>query len=617
MRDPEFPQPLPSSPEEPGQGDSRDDDAARLTRRNLLRWSALAGAAAPFAGLAGAAPAAGSAAATGGGQPLSDAAVAIEEATIAELQTAMEGPGLRSIDLVNVYLERIASLDQKGPNVNSIIEVNPHARRIARQLDRERKQGHVRGPLHGIPILLKDNIDTHDLMKTTAGSLALVGDAAPQDSTVAARLRAAGAVILGKANLSEWANFRGFGSSSGWSGRGGQTRNPYVLDRNPCGSSSGSAAAVSANFAAAALGTETDGSIVCPSSLCGVVGIKPTVGLTSRAGVVPISHTQDTVGPHGRTVADAAAVLGALVGVDPRDPATAGSAGHFHSDYTQFLDPHGLDGARIGVMRGGGVTGYSGETDQLYEAALEAMADAGAVLVDPADIPTHDALNADLAEIIVLVYEFKRDLIAYLATRTGVPVHTMADVIQFNLDHAGAELLYFGQEWFELAQAEIFTEQEYQEALVRGHQLAGADGIDKIIADQNLDALVAPTGSPAWPIDLVNGDHFLGASSGPAAVAGYPVVNVPMGFTFGLPVGISFMAGAYSEPTLIKVASGFEAATGHRRAPTFLPTLPLPTGTGNVFNGGSTAPLVVRLEALRRRLETAPLAVRRRLSGLL
>ena len=614
MREPEFPQPLPNGPDGPGRPEERDDEAAGLTRRNLLRWSALAGAAAPLAGLAGAASSPARAAER---VPLSDAAIAVEEATIAEMQAAMEGGGTTARNLVDAYLERIATLDQAGPNVNSVIEVNPDARRIARRLDRERNNGHVRGPLHGIPILLKDNIDTHDRMKTTAGSLALVGAAATQDSTVAARLRAAGAVILGKANLSEWANFRGFSSSSGWSGRGGQTRNPYVLDRNPCGSSSGSAAAVSANFTAVALGTETDGSIVCPSSSNGVVGIKPTVGLTSRAGVVPISHTQDTVGPHARTVADAAAVLGALVGVDPRDPATADSAGHFHTDYTQFLDPHGLEGARIGVMRGGGVTGYSGETDALYAEALQAMADAGAVLVDPADIPTHDELNADLAEIIVLVYEFKRDLNAYLATRTGVPVHTMADVIQFNLDHASQELLYFGQEWFELSQAEIFSEQEYQDALVRGHQLAGPDGIDAIIASQNLDALVAPTGSPAWPIDLVNGDHFLGASSGPAAVAGYPVINVPMGYAFGLPVGISFMAGAWSEPALIKVASGFEAATQHRRAPTFIPTLPLPTGTGNAFNGGSTAPFAARLRAIRQRIDAAPLSIRRRVSGLL
>jgi amidase len=501
--------------------------------------------------------------------------VELEEATIAELQAAMGRGGLTSLILVDLYLERIAALDRSGPNVRSILEINPEARRIAKRLDRERQDQGPRGPLHGIPIVLKGNIDTADQMQTTAGSLALLGDAPQNDATVAARLRAAGAVILGKANLSEWANFRGFSSSSGWSAQGGQTRNPYVLDRNPCGSSSGSAAAVSANFCAAALGTETDGSIVCPSSLCGVVGIKPTVGLTSRAGVIPISHTQDTVGPHGRTVADAAAVLGALVGVDPRDAATANSAGHFHTDYTQFLDPDGLNGARIGVLRGGGATGYSGETDTIFEAALQTMSDAGAVLIDPAEIPTHDELNADPAEIIVLIYEFKRDLNAYLASRTGLPVHTLADVIAFNLQHSEQELKFFGQEFLELAEAEIFSEQEYLDALARGRSLAGEQGIDKVLADLDLDALVAPTGSPAWPIDLVNGDHFLGASSGPAAVAGYPIINVPAGHAFGLPVGVSFFGGAYSEPTLIKLASGFEQASGARRKPTFVNTVPL------------------------------------------
>jgi amidase len=502
-----------------------------------------------------------------------------------------------------MYLERIASIDEGAIGLNSVLEVNPDARRIARQLDRERKNGHVRGPLHGIPIMLKANIDTADRMTTTAGSLSLVGDPPHQDATVAARLRAAGAVILGKTNLSEWANFRGFNSSSGWSGQGGQTRNPYVLDRNPCGSSSGSAASVAANLTAAGLGTETDGSIVCPATINGVVGIKPTVGLTSRAGVIPISHTQDTVGPHARTVADAAAVLSALVGVDPRDPATAASAGKFSTDYTQFLDSHGLQGARIGVARGGGFTGYSEETDAIFEQAIEAMADAGAMIVDPAEIPTIDELNADPAEIIVLIYEFKRDLNAYLATRTGVPVHNLADVIAFNLAHASQELQYFGQEFLELAEQEIFSQQEYEDALVRGHELAGKNGIDAILAQEHLDALVAPTGSPSWPIDLVNGDHFLGASSGPAAVAGYPIINVPAGFTFGLPVGISFMGTAFSEAKLIKLASGFEAATHARRPPTFIPTEPLPRGI-DPFTGKSA--VVARLEKIMDKLSAKP-----------
>jgi len=479
---------------------------------------------------------------------------------------------------VDMYLERIAALDQSGPEVNSVLEVNPAARKIAKALDKERKAGHVRGPLHGIPILLKENIDTGDKMQTSAGSLALVGEPAHQDSTVAARLRAAGAVILGKTNLSEFANFRSFHSSSGWSGRGGQTKNPYILDRNPCGSSSGSGAAVSASFAAAALGTETDGSIVCPASLNGVVGIKPTVGLTSRAGVVPISHTQDTVGPHGRTVADAAAVLGALVGVDPRDPATAASAGKFHTDYTQFLDRDGLRGARIGVPRA--FFGYSEETDEIADAAIERMRQAGATIVDPAEIPTNDQLNSDPAELIVLLYEFKRDLNAYLATRSGIPAKTLADVIQFNLDHADVELKWFLQELLDLAESDPFTEQEYLDAVEREHRLSREEGLDAVLDGMDLDALVAPTGSPAWPNDLVNGDHFLGASSTPAAMAGYPLINVTAGYAFGLPVGMTFMGRAFSEPTLIKLASGFEAVTEPRRTPRFLPTLPVPVDNG-------------------------------------
>ena len=560
-----------------------------VSRRDFLRLGAIAGAGAPLAGMLGATAAAAKV-------PLSEAATHLEEATIAELQAAMTRGGLSSQGLVNMYLERIQTLDEKGPSINSVLEVNPDARRIARDLDRERNQGHVRGPLHGIPILLKGNIDTADDMSTTAGSLALVGDPPHQDATVAARLRAAGAVILGKTNLSEWANFRGFNSTSGWSGQGGQTRNPYVLDRNPCGSSSGSGASVAANLTAAGLGTETDGSIVCPATINGVIGIKPTVGLTSRAGVVPISHTQDTVGPHARTVADAAAVLSALVGVDPRDPATAASAGKFSTNYSQFLDPNGLRGARIGVMRGGGVTGFSNLTDALYEEALLAMKDAGAILVDPADIPTIDEINSDSAETIVLIYDFKRDLNAYLATRTGVPIHTLADAIAFNEAHAEQELKYFGQEFFFFAQEDPFSQQDYEDALERGHRLAGAEGIDAIIAEKGLDALVAPTGSPAWTTDLVNGDHFLGASSSPAAIAGYPIINVPMGFAFGLPVGISFMAGAFSEPKLIKLASGFEAATRARRPPTYIPTLPLPKGI-DAFSGKSEA------EAAKRRFE--------------
>ncbi len=500
-------------------------------------------------------------------------------ASIARLQALMSSGRLTSRELVEIYLRRIRFIDKpSGLNLNSVLQINPDARTIASARDRERRRQGPRGPLHGIPILLKDNIDTGDRMQTTAGSLALAGMPALQDSTVAQRLRNAGAVILGKLNLSEWANFRGFASSSGWSGVGGQCNMPYILDRNPCGSSSGSAAAVAAALCAAALGTETDGSVVCPSSANGVVGIKPTVGLTSRAGVVPISSTQDTVGVHGRTVADAATVLGALTGVDPRDPKTADSEGHFFADYTQFVDPDGLQGARIGVARQ--LTGVTDETDVIFEEAVQLLSDAGAEVIDPVELPSFDEFNADQSEIIVLVFEFKRDLNAYLATRTGVPVTNMADVIQFNLDHADEELQFFGQQWFELSQAEIFSAAEYQEALVRGPLLAAEQGIDAALAANNLDALVMPTNSPAWPTDLITGDAFLFGSSSYAAVAGYPLLTLPMGFVFDLPVGITFSAGRFSEPTLIKLASGFEAAANARRRPRFLPTFDENRATG-------------------------------------
>jgi amidase len=524
----------------------------------------------------------------------------LEEATIAELQAAMAAGSLTAVTLVQKYVTRIEALDRKGPAINSIIELNPDAEAIAAALDRERKAGRVRGPMHGIPVVLKDNIDTGDRMLTTAGSLALVGSPAVQDSTVAANLRRAGAVILGKANLSEWANFRSFHSSSGWSGRGGQTRNPYVIDRNPCGSSSGSGAACAAAFSAATVGTETDGSIVCPSSICGVVGIKPTVGLTSRAGVVPIAASQDTVGPHGRTVADAAAVLGALASktADPRDPATATKRNKVFTDYVQFVDPNGLRGARIGVVRGGGFTGYSEETDGVFEEALAAMQAAGAILIE-SDIPTFAEINTFFDELVVLVFEFRRDLNAYLATRTSVPVRTLADCIAFNEANADRELKWFLQEWFELAEAQPFDEATYLASRANARRIGGTDGIDAALAADRLDALVAPTGSPAWPTDLVNGDHFLGASSAPAAIAGYPLINVPAGNAFGLPVGISFMGTAYSEPKLIKLASGFEQAAQARRTPGYLVTLPTdgprprgrfgspqPQLTGRKFRGG-------------------------------
>lgn len=578
---------------DPNSSDRPTDEG--VSRRSFLRWTVGAAGAASLAGLVPA-EAAGDRGPHGHGP-----APELAGATVAQLQEAMTEGRLTSLQLVQRYLARIRALDRNGPQLNSILQINPDARNIARELDRERRQGQVRGPLHGIPIVLKDNIDTGDRMLTTAGSLALVGAPAPDDAFAVARLREAGAVILGKAGLSEWANFRGFESSSGWSGRGGQVKNPYVLDRNPCGSSSGSAAATSASLAAAALGTETDGSVVCPASACGVVGIKPTVGLVSRDGVVPISSTQDTIGVHGRTVADAAAFLGAMTGVDPADPRTAASAGNSTDDYVQFVDDNGLVGARIGVARE--LAGFTRETDAVFEAAVQALADAGADVVDPVAIPSFAEFSSDQSEIIVLVYEFKRDLNAYLASRTGLAVGDMADVIQFNLDQFDRELRWFGQEWFDLAEAEIFDQATYLAALERGPRLAGPEGIDAALAANGLDALVAPTSGPAWVTDLVNGDNFLGGSSSYAAVAGYPLVTVPAGHAFGLPVGISFMAGAWSEPTLIRLASGFEAATRARRTPRFRESLPdpLPTVGGGRGRFGKAAPRL-SAEALRERL---------------
>ncbi|TML20422.1 MAG: amidase [Actinobacteria bacterium] len=515
----------------------------------------------------------------------------LEEATIAQLQAQMTTGGLTSLSLVQMYLTRIDAIDRRG-GLNSVLALNPDAQDIAKQLDAERKAGHVRGPLHGIPVMVKANIDTADKLQTTAGSLALVGQPAPQDSTVAKKLRDAGAVILGKTNLSEWANFRSFSSTSGWSGVGGLCHNPYALDRNAGGSSSGSGASTSANLCAAGLGTETDGSIVNPANNDGVVGIKPTVGLTSRAGVVPISHTQDTVGPHARTVADAAAILSAIASrtADPRDDATATSPNgkprpSIPADYTQFLDPNGLSGAKIGALRGPVLTGYSKYTDGVYQDAIDAMSAAGATVTDDVALPDMDEILASSAEIIVLIYEFKRDLKKYLDGRTGVPIKTLADAIAFNNAHADTELKFFGQEIFELAESDPFSDADYAQALADDRRLGGQDGIDAALAAGGFDALVAPTGSPAWTTDLINGDHFLGASSFPSAMAGYPIINVPAGSPFGVPVGISFIAGAFSEPLLIKLASGFEAVTKARRVPQFQATLP---DAGNPAPKGSS-----------------------------
>ncbi len=498
----------------------------------------------------------------------------LEEATVAELQAAQADGRITARQLVERYLERIEAFDRRGPTLRSILETNPEAEAIADGLDRERKAKGPRGPLHGIPVLLKDNIDTADRMTTTAGSLALEGSIPPRDATIAERLRAAGAILLAKANMSEWANFRSTHSTSGWSGRGGQCRNPYVLDRNPCGSSSGSGAAVSANFGAIAVGTETDGSIVCPASANGVVGIKPTVGLVSRAGIIPISETQDTAGPLCRTVADAAVLLGALAGADPRDRASAAAAKHAETDYTQFLTPGGLRGARIGVPRAK-FFGYSDSADRLTQAAIDIMRDEGAVIVDPADIPQAGAY--DDAELEVLLYEFKAGLNAYLATLgPSVKVRTLADLVAFNEEHRDREMPYFAQELFQRAEAKgPLTTPAYRKAREHCRKLSRTLGIDAVMSRHRLDALVAPTGSPPWPTDLVNGDHFTGSSSTPAAVAGYPSICVPAGFAFGLPVGISFIGRAWNEPTLIRLAYGYEQATKLRQAPKYAPTAAL------------------------------------------
>jgi amidase len=499
----------------------------------------------------------------------------LEEVTVAELQQRLQSGAESARSLTEKYLARIDALDRTGPlPLLSVIELNPDALAIAAQLDQERKAGRVRGPLHGIPVLIKDNIATLDKMQTTAGSLALVGAKPQKDAHVAERLRAAGAVILGKTNLSEWANFRSTHSSSGWSGRGGQCRNPYALDRTPSGSSSGSGAATAANFCAVSVGTETDGSIVSPAAANSLVGLKPTVGLVSRAGIIPISHTQDTAGPMARTVADAAALLGALAGVDPRDPATKASAGKAHADYTRFLDAQGLKGARIGVPRER-YWGYHPQTDALVEKALEVMKAQGAVLVDAANIQT--AAKLDGPEFEVLLYEFKADLEAYLAELgPDAKLRTLKELIAYNEQHREQELPYFGQELFAMAQKKgPLSDPKYKKALAACQRLSRAQGLDAVMKKHRLDALVAPTQAPPGPVDLVLGDHWLGSSSTPAAVSGYPSITVPAGYVHGLPVGLSFIGAAWSEPTLLKLAYAFEQATRHRRAPTFARTAQL------------------------------------------
>jgi amidase len=522
------------------------------------------------------------------------------EFTVAQFQQMMASGKLTSVDLTQYYIDRILALDQNGPGVNAVIELNPDALALAKQADDDRRLGIVRGPLHGLPVLLKGNIDTGDKMQTSAGSFALIGKPPLHDSTVAANLRAGGAVILGKTNLSEWANFRSFESISGWSGVGGQTHNPYGIDRNPCGSSSGSGAAASANFAAVSFGTETDGSIVCPGNANGVVALKPTVGLTSRAGVVPISHVQDTVGPHARTVADAAAALGVIQSrtFDGRDAATGGvplgwqgrftRPANIPTDYTQFLNPHGLQGAVLGITRAGltGFTNVSTPPNVLaaFEAAVDAMAAAGATIVD-LDAAGFVFPPGD-GEFLILVFDFRRDVEAYFATRTGVPVAggTLQTAIDFNNAHADVEMPFFNQDIWDLTATlapgvddpqPVFGGMTYNQALA-DDQASGVNGIDAAISRFHLDAVISATDNPAWATDLLYGDHFIYGTSGLAAPAGYPIVQVPAGAVFGIPLGVSFFGTAFSEPTLIKLASGFEAAT-HFRAqnlPTFAPTVP-------------------------------------------
>ncbi len=491
------------------------------------------------------------------------------ETTVEALRARMDGGRLTARTLAAACLARIEALDRAGPRLSSVIELNPDALAIAAERDRERKAGRVRGPLHGIPVLLKDNIATRDRMSTSAGSLALADVPVPRDAFLVARLREAGAVILGKTNLSEWANFRSTRSSSGWSARGGLTRNPYALDRSASGSSSGSAAAIAASFAAVAIGTETDGSIASPASKCGLVGVKPTVGLVSRDGIVPIAASQDTAGPMARTVTDAATLLSVIAGSDPRDAATKDAKAE--RDYTRFLVRDGLRGARLGVARG--YVSGNDRVQALFDAAVAQLKGLGAEVVDPVTLPARTVYGE--AEFEVLLHEFKAGLAAYLAEfAAGAPIRNVADLIAFNERERAREMPYFGQELLAMAEARGGLDSAvYRDALAKARRATREDGIDKALAEHRLDALIAPTGGPAWLIDLVNGDSHAGGFTSPAAVAGYPHVTLPMGDVAGLPVGLSFVGGAWSEPTLLRLAYAYEQATHHRRAPTFARTL--------------------------------------------
>jgi amidase len=496
----------------------------------------------------------------------------LHEATVDSLQEGLRSGRLTARSITELYLSRIEALNQKGPELRAIIETNPQALEIADQLDAERKAGKVRGPLHGIPVALKDNIDTHDRMTTTAGSLALEGSIPPRDAFIAQKLREAGAILIAKANMSEWAYWRGMHASSGWSARGGQCRNPYALDRNPCGSSSGSGVAAAANLAAVTIGTETGGSIMCPSSINGIVGIKPTVGLWSRSGIIPISHSQDSAGPMTRTVRDAAIVLGAACGVDPRDTATAASDGRFHSDYTTFLDAAGLKGARLGIARNFPFS--DARVTAIFEQAIADLKAAGAVIIDPASLPAMDVFQ-DLPTT-VLNYEFKANINRYFESLgPSAPVKSLAELIAFNEQHRDREMPFFGQERLLISEKTTSLEAaEYRKAVETIQRLTRAEGIDKVMNQHKLDAIVAPTTGPAWLTDHIVGDRFDGGSSaGPAAIAGYPDITVPMGLLSGLPVGISFFGRAWSEPTLLKVAYAYEQATKRREPPRFVTTL--------------------------------------------